>query len=136
MVLMPQPEPSSPRSTTTIGTRARWTRLAVKRDISFLLGKCGMERASLAHCVDHSKTSASSVGRIFCRKCYGASEDIGGGLRKYKMLRALFIALVVAGSGALTPAQVAAESTAAARHGMVVAQETRAARIGLDILQR
>jgi gamma-glutamyltranspeptidase/glutathione hydrolase len=51
------------------------------------------------------------------------------------MLRALFIALVVAGSGALAPAQVAAESTAAARHGMVVAQETRAARIGLDILR-
>ena len=51
------------------------------------------------------------------------------------MLRALFIALVVAGSGALAPAQVAAESTAAAHHGMVVAQETRAARIGLDILR-
>jgi gamma-glutamyltranspeptidase / glutathione hydrolase len=51
------------------------------------------------------------------------------------MLRALFIALVVAGSGALAPAQVAAESTAAARHGMVVAQEARAARIGLDILR-
>jgi gamma-glutamyltranspeptidase/glutathione hydrolase len=64
----------------------------------------------------------------------GASEDIGGGLRKSKMLRPLFIALLVAGSIASVP--VVAQSPAPARHGMVVAQETRAARIGLDILQR
>src|SRR5258705_6742751 len=64
----------------------------------------------------------------------GASEDIGGGLRKSKMLRPLFIALLIAGSIASGP--VVAQSPAPARHGMVVAQETRAARIGLDILQR
>jgi gamma-glutamyltranspeptidase/glutathione hydrolase len=64
----------------------------------------------------------------------GASEDIGGGLRKSKMLRPLFIALLVAGSIASGP--VVAQSPAPARHGMVVAQETRAARIGLDILRK
>jgi gamma-glutamyltranspeptidase/glutathione hydrolase len=64
----------------------------------------------------------------------GASEDIGGGLRKSKMLRPLFIALLVAGSIASGP--VVAQSPAPAHHGMVVAQETRAARIGLDILRK
>ena len=50
------------------------------------------------------------------------------------MLRALFTALLVVGTGALAPVSIAAETTAA-RHGMVVAQETRAARIGLDVLR-
>jgi gamma-glutamyltranspeptidase/glutathione hydrolase len=55
------------------------------------------------------------------------------GLRKYKMPRALFVALLAAGCIASAP--VAADSTVAARHGMVVAQEARAARIGVEVLQ-
>ena len=51
------------------------------------------------------------------------------------MLRALFIALVAAGSGASSPARSPREQPVAARNGMVVAQETRATRIGVEILQ-
>src|SRR5260370_27298232 len=50
------------------------------------------------------------------------------------MPRALFVALLTAGSIASAP--VAADSTVTARHGMVVAQEALAARIGVEILQK
>src|SRR5258708_2405217 len=52
------------------------------------------------------------------------------------MLRGFFVALLAAGSIASATAPVAADSTVAARHGMVVAQEARAARIGVEVLQK
>src|SRR5712691_5510568 len=110
---MPQPATDRPSSTTTIGMRARRMRLAAERNMSFLLGKCGI-----------------GAGHT------GASDEIGAGLRKYKMARALFGALLAVGLAALAPASAGAESAAPARHGMVVAQEARAARIGLEILQK